>query len=267
MPNLVTIEKKEHIAYVRLNRPKKYNALNPEMFKQIYEAGCDVSADRSVRSVILSGEGRGFCAGLDFESFKKMGDGSIEFDLFMRPGGNIANYAQLVSHIWKQVPVPVIAALHGVAYGGGLQIALGADIRLASPDSRLSMMEIVWGLTPDMSATVTLRDLVRIDVAKELILTGKVLNANDAAALGLVTRVCEDPLSEAIKMAEILCQKSPDAVVSGKRLIEKSWRSSAEQAYLMEETTQRALIGKPNQVEAINASFKKTQPEFLNRVL
>ena len=152
MTQLVKVEIRDYVAFVRLNRPEKYNALSLDMFEAIIEAGEAVKAEPSIRSVVLSGEGRGFCAGLDFESFMQMGSGEQSaVDLLRRTEDNPANFAQQTGYVWKQVPVPVIAALHGVSYGGGLQIALGADIRLASADARFSVMEIKWGLIPDMS--------------------------------------------------------------------------------------------------------------------
>jgi enoyl-CoA hydratase/carnithine racemase len=266
MTQWVTIEIKDHVASVRLNRPEKYNALSPDMFRAIVEAGETVQADKTIRSVVLSGEGRGFCAGLDFESFMKMGSGEArDVDLFGRTEGNPANYAQRTGYIWKQVPVPVIAAVHGVAYGGGLQIALGADIRLASPDARFSVMEIKWGLIPDMSGTQTLKDLVRLDVAKELTFTGRIVEAEEALRLGLITRICEDPLAEAEKMAREIAGKSPDAIAAGKRLWEKVMSSDPEEGLKLEEDLQRTLIGGHNQLEAIRANFEKRPPVFKDR--
>lgn len=266
MTALVTIEVQDHVAFVRLNRPEKYNALSLEMFKAIIKAGEAVQADNSIRSVVLSGEGRGFCAGLDFESFMKMGAGEREeFDLFGRTEDNPANYAQRTGYIWKQVPVPVIAALHGVSYGGGLQIALGADIRLASPDARFSVMEIKWGLIPDMSGTQTLKDLVRLDVAKELTFTGRIVEAEEALRLGLITRICEDPLAEAGKMAREIAGKSPDAIAAGKQLWEKVCSRDAEEGLKLEEELQRTLIGGHNQIEAVKANFEKRPPVFKER--
>jgi len=262
----VTIERKDHVAYVRLNRPEKYNALNPDMFRAIIEGGEEMQADQSIRAVVLSGEGRGFCAGLDFESFMQMESAdNKEFQLFGRTEGNPANYAQRTGYIWKQVPVPVVAALHGVAYGGGLQIALGADIRLASPDARFSVMEIKWGLIPDMSGTQTLKDLVRLDVAKELTFTGRIVEAEEALALGLITRICEDPLAEAEKLAREIVGKSPDAIAAGKQLWEKVWSLDAEEGLRLEEEIQRTLIGGHNQIEAVKANFEKRPPQFRDR--
>lgn len=265
MSELVALEVRDHIGFVKLNRPEKYNALSVDMFQKIIEVGETVRKDKSIRVVVLSGEGKGFCAGLDFESFQKMAGSEKGVNLFERAPGTPANMAQQVAYIWKQVPVPVIAALHGVAFGGGLQIALGADIRLAAPDMKMSVMEIKWGLVPDMSATQTLCDLLRLDVAKELLFTGRIVDAAEAAEIGLVTRVCEDPLAEACKMAGEIAVKSPDAISKGKQLLEQAWHAGAESGLLLEETLQRAVIGKPNQVEAVMANFEKRLPVFQER--
>lgn len=271
MTELVKIEIKDHVAHVRLNRPDKYNALSLEMFQAIIQAGETVSQDRSIRAIILSGEGRGFCAGLDFESFMAMGSGKATEDrelsqIFQkRSKDGLANYAQLTGYIWKTQDVPVIAALHGVAFGGGLQIALSADIRLAAPDARFSIMEIKWGLVPDMSLTQTLRDLVPMDVAKELMFTGRIIEAQEAKELGLTTRICDDPLAEAQKLAKEIVGKSPDAIAAGKQLLESAWHSGAGEGLKLEETLQRSLIGSPNQMEAVKANFENREPDFKDR--
>jgi enoyl-CoA hydratase/carnithine racemase len=267
MPGLVTIEIKDQIANIKLNRPEKYNALSFEMFRAIVEAGKKVAADPSIRVVVLSGAGKGFCAGLDLQSFMEMGGDALEnvMQLFKRDPNSPANYVQQTGTIWKQVPVPVIAVVHGVAYGGGLQLALAADIRLAATDARLSVMEIKWGLIPDMSGTQTLRDLVRLDVAKELTFTGRIVGAQEAAALGLVTRVCEDPFGEAQTLAQEIVAKSPDAVCAGKRLFEEAWHGAGEKGLRLEETLQRTVIGKENQIEAVTANFEGRRPSFKDR--
>jgi len=266
MSDLVKITLENHVADVRLNRPEKYNALNAQMFKAVVAAGRAMAEDNTVRAVVLSGEGRGFCAGLDFQGFAEMGaKEKEEFDLFKVDEGNIANGAQMPGMVWKQVPVPVIAALHGVVFGGGLQIALGADIRLATPDTRLSVMEIKWGIVPDMSATQTLRDLVRIDVAKELTFSGRIIEAQEAAELGLVTRVCENPLEEAHRLAEEFAAKSPQAICAAKQLLETAWHGSAEEGLRLEASLQRSLMGTPNQIEAVAANFEKRTPRFKDR--
>jgi len=261
MPDLVTISIESAVADVRLNRPDKYNALSPEMFEAIVAAGESIAVNRSVRAVVLSGEGKGFCAGLDFETFSQIkSDGLNLFE--EKTAGAYPNPFQNAAYVWKRLPVPVIASLHGSAFGAGMQIALGADIRLASPDARLAIMEVKWGLVPDMAATQTLRDLVRLDVAKELLFTGRIVDAAEAHHLGLITRVCDAPLVEALKMANEIAQKSPDAILAGKSLLEKAWHSHPEDGLRLEEKLQKSLLGSPNQVEAIKANFEKRAPQF-----
>ncbi len=268
MADLVTIDVHDHVADVRLNRPEKYNALSQEMFAAISEAGESLCENRDVRAVILSGNGRGFCAGLDMSSFQKMDDDSGERGEEREKASLLArddrpeNFAQRPGYIWKRVPVPVIAALHGVVYGGGTQIALGADIRIAAPDVRLSILEIKWGLIPDMSITQTLRDLVPLDVAKELTFTGRVLDGAAAKEHGLVTHVSENPLDHAMDLAREIASKSPDAIRSGKRLFEEAWHADARTGLQLEARLQAKLIGTPNQVEAIRSNFEKRAPAF-----
>ena len=267
MSDLVTISTENHVAYVKLNRPEKYNALNAEMFEAIVDAGRSVSADPAVRAVVLSGEGKGFCAGLDFGSFMTGGDiaSGQGLKFFDKPEGSPANYAQLVGYVWKQVPVPVIAAVHGAAYGGGFQLALAADIRLVSTDALFSVMEIKWGLVPDMSGTQTLRDLVRLDVAKELTFTGRIVGAEEAAGLGLVTRICENPFQAATDMAQEIVGKSPDAIAAGKRLLEEAWHGSSVDGLDLEARLQKKIIGQANQLEAVMSTFENRPPAYKNR--
>lgn len=266
MSALVQISIKGHIADVHLNRPNKYNSLNPDMFKAIVDAGRALAKDTTVRAVVLSGEGRGFCAGLDFKSFMQMASSGQKIsDVFEYQEGEIGNYAQMLGLVWKSMPVPVIAALHGVAFGGGLQIALGADIRLATPDTQLSVMEINWGLVPDMSLTQTIRDIVRIDVAKELTFTGRIVNADEAAQLGLITRICDNALEEAHKMAAQIASKSPDAIAAAKHLLDTAWHTSPEQGLRLEAALQKSIIGSPNQVEAVRANLEKRPAQYSHR--
>jgi enoyl-CoA hydratase/carnithine racemase len=265
MPELVTISIENHVADVRLNRPEKYNALSEEMFDAIVQAALTLSKEKTVRAVVLSGNGKGFCAGLDFGRFQQMEGGSFgdaRGSITDRMEGNIANAGQYLAYGWKQLPVPVIAAVHGVAFGGGCQIALGADIRLARPDARISVMEMKWGLIPDMSGSQTLRDLVRIDVAKELVYSGRIINGEEAAALGLVTRVCEDPLTEALKLAGEIAGKNPHAVRSAKKLFNECWHGDDSKGLLMESQLEGKLISSPNQIEAVKANFENREPKF-----
>jgi enoyl-CoA hydratase/carnithine racemase len=264
MSDLVTIDIKNGIADVRLNRPDKYNALSPEMFTAIVEAGQSLADNEDLRVVVLSGNGRGFCAGLDMGSFQGMAD---------RPKGNSSqslqakgdgpeNHAQRPAYVWKRLPVPVIAAIHGVAYGGGLQVALGADIRIAAPDAKMSIMEIKWGLIPDMSLTQTLRDLMPMDVAKMLTFTGQVLSGEEAKAYGLVTEVAANPLEHAMAMADEIAGKSPDAIRFAKKLYEDSWHADEATGLALESSLQTTLIGSENQLESIKANFEKRAPKF-----
>ncbi len=261
---LVTIDMQDGVADVRLNRAEKYNALSPEMFQAIVDAGEQLATARELRAVVLSGNGKGFCAGLDMTSMAGLAEGGSGSG----GGGLLArderpeNFAQRPAMVWKRLPVPVIAALHGVVYGGGAQIALGADIRIASPDVKLSVMEIKWGLIPDMSLSQTLRDLVPLDVAKELTFTGRILSGAEAQALGLVTRVEEDPLAQALALAQEIAGKSPDAIRAGKRLLETVWHADERTGLELEASLQLSLIGQPNQVEAVNANFEKRAPAF-----
>jgi enoyl-CoA hydratase/carnithine racemase len=263
MSDLVKITIEGGVADVRLNRPDRYNSLSPEMFEAVVTAGQSIDANRSVRAVVLSGEGKGFCAGLDFETFTKV-QSSGNSVLAEKTDGTYPNPFQNAAYVWKKLRVPVIAAIHGSAFGGGIQIALGADVRLARADARLCIMEVNWGLIPDMAASQTLRGLVGIDVAKELIWTGRVLSGEEAQKLGLVTRICDDPLAEALKMAKGIAQKSPDAIIAGKRLIETAWLNPPEVGLKLEEELQKSLLGSPNQVEAMKANFEKRPPDFLD---
>ena len=268
MSDLVTIDLNSNgVADVRLNRPEKINALSPEMFDAISKAGESLIEEPSVRAVVLSGNGRGFCAGLDFSGFRGMA-GETQAEPVARhrpPESTMANGAQWPGIVWRAVPVPVIAAVHGVAFGGGFQLAMGADIRVASPDSRFSVMEIKWGLIPDCSLSQTLRDLVRLDVAKELTFTGRIVDGREGEELGFVTRLSERPLETALEMAAEIASKAPDAIRRGKPLFEETWHAEPGTGLRLEEKLQRELIGSPNQVEAVKANFEGREPRFADR--
>jgi enoyl-CoA hydratase/carnithine racemase len=268
---LVTIDINDGVADVRLNRPEKYNALSQPMFKAIIDAGEQLRDDKSLRAVVLSGNGRGFCAGLDMDSFAKMGDkekaqaqDADGTKTLLDTDGRVENFAQRPALVWKYLQVPVIAALHGVAYGGGAQVALGADIRIAAPDLKMSVMEIKWGLVPDMSITQTLRDLLPMDIAKQLTFTGQVLSGREAQQLGLVTQVAEDPHAEAMNMAREIASKSPDAIRAAKQLFETAWHADAKTGLELEAELQAGLMGSANQREAVAANFAKRAPAFSN---
>lgn len=264
--DLVSVEIEDHVADVRLNRPDKMNAINTDMWRAIGEAGGALIENRDVRAVVLSGNGRGFCAGLDMASFSDMAARSHDApgagDSLKSSNDRPENLFQRAALVWKRVPVPVIAALHGVALGAGAQIALGADIRFATPDLRFSILEIKWGLIPDVGITQTLRDLVPLDVAKELTFTGRMLDGQAAKALGLVTHLSEDPLSEARTLAAEIAAKSPDAIRLGKQLLDTAWHADERTGLELEARLQSRLIGSPNQIESIKANFEKRAPEF-----
>lgn len=256
----VAIEISNHVAVVRLARGDKHNALDRAMFEGILAAAERLAAEPGVRAVVLGGEGPSFCSGLDIASLMAEPVGLDA--LLEREPGQDANLFQRVATEWGRVPVPVIAALHGACFGGGMQIALGADIRIAAPDARLSIMEIRWGLVPDMGITVTLPPLVRLDLAKELTFTGRVLSGNEAQAAGLVTRVAADPLAAALGLAHDIAAKSPDAIRAGKRLYAEAWDGARADGLRLESELQAALIGSPNQIAAVTAGLAKQPAEF-----
>lgn len=259
--NRVEVEISHHIAHVRLNRPEKRNGLDVAMFEGIVAAGERLSGEPSVRAVVLSGEGSVFCAGLDFQSFLAGGPETRE-KLLARGPASPANLAQRVGWIWRELPMPVIAAVHGVAFGGGLQIAAGADIRLVCPEAKLSVMEIKWGLIPDMGITATLLPSVRLDVLKELTFTGRIFSGAEAVDLGICTRAASNPVKEALELAGAIAERSPDAIRAGKRMFEQTGELAVADRLARETELQLPLLGSPNQIEAITANFQKRAPKF-----
>lgn len=249
------------VATVTMVRGDKHNALDRGMFEGLTDAAARLADDPRVRAVVLHGEGKSFCSGLDVASFMTTEGGTDV--LLRRDADRIANVAQRVSYDWSQVPAPVVAAIHGNCFGGGLQIALGADIRIAAPDAKLSIMEIKWGLVPDMGITQTLPRLLPIDVAKELTFTGRIVSGAEAASLGLVTRTAEEPLAAAHALAAEIAGKSPDAVRAAKRLYDDTWVGADAAAALRRESDlQLGLIGKPNQIAAVMAGMSGEKPVF-----
>tara|TARA_R110002072_G_scaffold85210_9_gene192799 strand:- start:4211 stop:5035 length:825 start_codon:yes stop_codon:yes gene_type:complete len=263
MTELVTVHIENHVADVRLNRAEKMNALNVAMFETITRVGKELARNKDVRAVVLSGEGRGFCAGLDLANF-------TDPDFSAEPfgpgrGGFYPNFYQLPGYVWKKMPVPVICALHGVAYGGGFQIAMGADIRIAHPDSRLSVMEVKWGLIPDMSTSQTLRDLVRIDVAKELTFSGRVVGADEALQLGLVTSLNDNPRDAALAMAASIAKRNPNAITYAKYLLDTTWHGDEYAGLKAEERLQAKVLKTPNQIEAVMSEMEGRAADFAPR--
>jgi enoyl-CoA hydratase/carnithine racemase len=258
----VAVEIRDHVATVTLTRPAKHNALDVAMLGGILAAGEQLAAAPGVRAVVLHGEGPSFCSGLDIGSIMAAGGGLG--GLTDRVGGAVPNWFQRASYAWIELPAPVIAAVHGNVFGGGLQIALGADLRIAAPDAKLSVMEVKWGLIPDMGITRTLPRLVAIDVAKELTFTGRVLSGVEAAALGLVTRVAEDPLAAARELAAEITTRSPDAVRRAKRLYDESWTGATQDTLALEAALQLELVGSPNQLAAVAAGLSGEPARFVD---
>ncbi len=257
----VLVSVADHVAVVTLNRPEKRNGLDLAMFEAIVSVGEALAKDASVRAVVLEGAGKVFCAGLDWGAFLSMGDAAGP-KLLARGEASPANVAQRVGWIWQELPVPVIASLHGAAVGGGLQIALGADVRIAHPDTQLSVMEIKYGLIPDMSLTQTLFRLARPDVVAELVLTGRVLPASEGVGLGLVTRLSDDPRAAAHALAKEIATKSPHAVRAAKALLRGAVGLGAKDSFLLETNLQLGLLGTPNQMEAVMSVMQKREPTF-----
>lgn len=257
----VTTRITDHVAHVTLTRPDKMNALDPEMAEAIVAAG-QALVDADIRAVVLSGEGKAFCAGLDVMSFAKLAAGDPEALILPRSHGN-TNLFQEVAMIWRRLPVPVIAALHGAVYGAGFQLALGADIRIAAPDAQLAIMEMKWGLIPDMGGMALLPRLTRSDVIRRLTYSAAPIPAAQAERWGLVTEIAEDPLAAAEAIARDIAARSPSAIRAAKRLIGQAESGMAEDAVLMAESVeQAALIGKPDQMEQIAANIARRAPVF-----
>lgn len=241
-------------------RADKHNALDQAMFEGLVGAAEELAETRGVRAVAIRGEGPSFCSGLDFPSFLSAGV-PIE-EMLARGGGGPANFAQSAAYGWKALPVPVVAALHGACFGGGFQIALAADLRIAAPDTRMCAMEIRFGLIPDMSISQTLPRLVRSDVARELIYSGRIVEADEALELGLVTRITDDPASAARGLATEIASLSPHAVRAAKRVLNETPDLPPADALALEEELQRSLLGSPNQVAAMQANLTKEPAEF-----
>ena len=268
MEERVRIEIQAGVADVRMVRADKMNALDEAMFAALVAAGERLRSEPGVRAVVLSGEGRAFCAGLDMGNFGRMAQGRApgaepNQGLDARTHGP-ANRAQYAAWVWREIPVPVIAAVHGVAFGGGLQVALGADMRFVAADARLAVLEIKWGLVPDMAGTQLMRGLVREDVARDLTFTGRIFSGEEALTLGLATRVCADPRAEALETAREIAGRNPDAIRAAKRLLNAAPHADHATGLMAESVEQSALIGSPNQVEAVMSNLQKREPVFLD---
>jgi enoyl-CoA hydratase/carnithine racemase len=264
MTERVTLEIRDHVAIVTLNRPEKMNAVDIAMFDALIDTAEKIAAESSLRAVVLHGAGGNFCAGIDTSVFRNMaGEDSVSGLGRMRPRANSpANYFQSAAYVWAALPVPVIAALQGNVFGAGLQIAAGADIRYAHPAASLSIMEIKWGLIPDMAISACLRNIVPLDRLRELAYSGRILNGNEALQAGLVTAVRLDPFAAAVELAGEIAEKSPEAIRSIKTLTSEGWSRSVADSLKLEAELQLRLMGSANQQEAVAANVAKRKPRF-----
>ena len=263
--NRVLLRIKDKIAYVSLNRPEKHNGLDMQMFQELIATAKTIRKDRSIRAVILSGNGKSFWAGRDFEAVSKTPTMIPKFFIKLPWGKD--NTFQRVAHVWRDLPIPVIAAVHGFCFGGGMQIILACDYRIATPDANMSILEMKWGLIPDMSAMGPLSRLTRVDIAQELTMTGRFFSGLEGAEYGLISKVSDDPMADAQALAQDIVQKSPDAIAATKYLFKKTWKKDTRGALLWERITQLRLLGRKNQRIAMKNGLSKgkaPQP-FLDR--
>ena len=269
MSDRVIVTINDGIADVRFNRPDKRNALDGEQFTAIEEAGERLKSEPGVRAVVLSGEGESFCAGLDFSMFSGMADsGPRPTEQSGNPGdlpaGRITHRGQQICWVWQELSMPVIAAVHGHALGGGFQIALGADIRIAHPDTKWSVREVHWGLVPDMTGTFLLSQLVRSDIARELTYTARMVDGREAYDLGLVTRLSDHPYDDAMALAREIADRSPGAVRGSKELFNRMFTDGAAEQFAEERRIIGEQIGSPNQIEAIRSNLERRSPAFVD---
>lgn len=266
MTEAVIVESSRGIVTVSLNRPEKRNAIDGEIIDGLLGAIESIKADRSARVVVLTGAGDGFCAGLDMANMGDMLSGDLTADSAadaydeLSPAG--ANRVQQLGWGWQELPIPVIAAVHGAAMGGGLNLALGADIRVVAPDAKLGFVEISFGLLPDMSATQSLRHLVGLERMKELILTGRRFTGVEAYDYGLAATLSTDPLEDALAIARTIAGRNPDAVRAAKKLLNDAVFSSTHDGLVAESNCSRELLGTPNQIEAVMSTFERREANF-----
>jgi enoyl-CoA hydratase/carnithine racemase len=260
----VTIDADKHIADVLLNRADKMNAVDLAMFEALGEAADRIASDPSIRAVVLHGAGENFCAGIDLSI---LANSDFDFDQALKTPlvPSAANLFQRAAYAWRELPIPVICAIEGVTFGAGMQIALGADLRFASPGATFSIMESKWGIIPDMGLAATLRDLVAPDRVKELSWSARVFGSSEAEALGLITAITDDPLGKAREFATDCSAKSPDAIRGIKALVNEAWQITEREALALEAHLQSDIIGGENQQEAVAANIAKRKPRFRDR--
>jgi enoyl-CoA hydratase/carnithine racemase len=265
----IELSVENHVAHVQLARADKMNALDNKMFEAITMVGEQILADSSIRVVVLSGQGGNFCAGLDKSNFESIvAKQGLALDPDQPPVGlsartkGIANDPQHIVWMWRELPMPVIAAVEGVALGGGFHIALGADMRYAKAQSKFSILELKWGLVPDMSSTQIMRHLAPDDVIRELTYTARIFSAQEAKQWGFITDIVDDPVAHALSLANDIACKNPHAIRGAKKIIDSANYQTAAEGLLMESQVQDGIIGTPNQIEAIMAAMQKRQPKF-----
>ena len=255
----VSVTYDNQIAHVRLTRADKMNAVDQDMIDAVIAAGNEVAASNA-RAVVISGEGKAFCAGIDIGGMGALAGGDPTERMMTRTHGDgTTNQWQEVAMVWTRLGVPVIAALHGKTYGAGLQLALGADIRIAAPDTEMAVMEMKWGIVPDMGGMVLLPKLVRGDVLRLLTYTAQPIGTE---RWGLVTQIAEDSLAAAMALATTIAGKSPSAIKAAKRLTAFAEVGDADAVLLAESREQAALLGRPHQMEVIAAEFGKRPAVF-----
>ncbi|MEP1613849.1 MAG: crotonase/enoyl-CoA hydratase family protein [Roseobacter sp.] len=258
----IQLSQHDHVIHVEITRADKKNAMDDEMIDALIEAGAKISKTQA-RAVVLSGQGDCFCAGIDISGLTKMIGKDIDALIMPRTHGNgTTNRWQEVAMLWHRMEIPVIAALHGVAYGAGLQLAMGADVRIAAPDCKLSVMEMKWGIVPDMGGMVLLPRLVRADILRRLVYTATPIDAEQAERWGLVSELSADPVQAAMDLAQDIAQKGPNAVKAAKALIHIAETEAPNQVLWAESRAQADLLGQPEQMEVIAAQFAKRAPVF-----
>lgn len=259
----VLLDIQDNIAIVTLNRADKYNGLDWKMFSGIIDVTKQLKKNKTVRAVIVRGDGKAFSSGLDVMSMKK--DPLFVPKLLVKPGTSISNAAQDVSYLWRELPIPVIAVVHGKCYGGGLQIAMGADFRFSTPDCEFSILEAKWGLIPDMGGMLTWREVLRGDILRDLTYTGRMVQADEALEIGLITRIEEDPMTAALEYAKELVTRSPDSVGASKKLINRIWTEDDKGVLNWETKLQKKVLGRWNQLAAASRNISKNPKPYKKR--
>jgi len=264
MSELIKLEIKNKIATITLNRPQKKNALTLEMLVTLSTIGDNLKNETSLKCIIIKGSAGTFSSGIDITSFASLASDKQLLNSIMAPLDGVSyNQIQKSCLIWQEISIPVVAVLEGPVFGAGLQLALGADIRIAGDNTVLSIMETKWGLIPDMGITQTLPKLISYDQALYATLTSNLITATEAKSLGLVTICSKNPYDESTKWVKGISARSPEAIVSTKTLYKKAWSEKTTENVRLEALLQTKLIGSPNQMEAVLANIENRTPNFV----